>query len=58
MYILFMWTIIAATPTAGGYSIREFRDWRPMGEFHTMERCADAAKQLKLNPQQFICSRK
>jgi hypothetical protein len=45
-YILFVWTIVAATKTNADAVMH--RDWRPMGEFQTVEACQRASVVLKV----------
>jgi hypothetical protein len=55
---LYVWTIVAATPHASGYTGKVFRDWRPMGEFQSTRACEQGAKTLSLQPDTFRCVRK
>ena len=44
--ILMIWTVVAA---AGGNSVNKaYYEWRPIGEFKTMDSCQEAARQLAL----------
>ncbi len=49
MYILVLWTVVAAT--TGGYT----RDWRPIGEFKSERACYAAGLQLKPESKEFRC---
>lgn len=45
-FILLIYTVVAATNANVWY------DWRPMGEFSTIEMCQNAGKQIS---KRFIC---
>lgn len=47
--ILFLWTTVAAKPGD------VYKDWRPMGEFNTVQSCNEGARLLNLNPENFRC---
>jgi len=47
--ILFVWTLVAAAPNT------KHADWRPFGEFASIEACVKAAKVLVVKPDQFRC---
>jgi hypothetical protein len=57
MYILLIWTIVAANGAGNSY------DWRYLGTFHGtgniyatgLEECRAAARQLNLSPQKYAC---
>lgn len=42
--ILVIWTLVGFTGTSS--SVWERKDWRPIGEFATVEACDEAARQL------------
>lgn len=48
--ILFAWVIVAGN-SHNGFG----RDWRPMGEFHSMAACTDAMRALGLNREKARC---
>lgn len=54
MYILVIWTIVAATTGNLGTA----RDWRPIGEFSGSDMCHKAAADLGRRPDTYRCLRK
>lgn len=62
IYILMIWTVVAASDSRGG-PMMQYRDWRPIGEFHSSfadtasERCELAAQQLGLKSDAYRCVR-
>jgi len=59
IYVLMIWTVVAASDSNGG-SMKAYRDWRPVAEFHkygsgAQEKCELAAKQLGLKPDAYRC---
>lgn len=51
-YILVIWTVVAMKH---GYA--DQYDWRPIGEFQSLNLCHDAARELNLNVKNFRCVR-
>ncbi len=67
-YILVIWTVVGAFGQGTGtYIPKEYRDWRPIGEFHldqgrmggksALEMCEEGARQLALKPENYRCVR-
>lgn len=56
-YILVVWTIVSMS---GGstYNLYKERDWRPIGEFSSLERCKDAGSQVNKDASNFRCLQK
>ena len=68
--ILMIWTTVGAFGQGTGtYIPREYKDWRPLGEFHmeqgriggdmktARQMCEEAARQLSLKPENYRCVR-
>ena len=69
-YILVVWTVVGSFGQGTGtYIPKEYRDWRPIGEFHmeaghvgksyktAKEMCEEGARQLGLKPENYRCVR-
>ena len=65
IYILMIWTAVAASDSRGG-PMKVYHDWRPLGEFHqdnwerkytAREMCERAAKELGLKTDAYRCVR-
>lgn len=71
IYSLFIWTTVAAFGQGtGAYGTKQFKDWRPLGEFQAellnsgfqngktaQQMCEDAARQLGLKSENYRCIR-
>lgn len=54
MYILVIWTVVAATTGSLGTE----RDWRPIGEFSSIQACHKAGADLGRQSDKYRCLRK
>jgi len=65
-YILLIWTVVGVGDAKGSPTVIKY-DWRPLGEFHTVqeydrkisarELCEESARQLGLKPEKYRCIR-
>ena len=54
IYILVIWTVVAG----GGQFVSWERDWRPIGEFRTIEHCQKAAADIGIATNRYRCLEK
>ena len=55
-YILVFWTVVGYAGTQ--FSVHQVHDWRPIGEFKTVETCVAAAHKLNIPTNKFRCVKK